>query len=222
MATTRDATTGEKQIEGDYLLNAQGEDVVAGTRVTERVSKLKDDMPEVWDEFEEITQKLEQHYREMQDVEFTVERGKLWMLQTRDGKRTAQAAVRIAVDQAEEDLISREEAVLRVSPEQIDFFLHPQFPVKTKKKARLLANGLNVSPGAAVGVVAMDADLAEQWSEEGKQVIMVPARNQTGRCTRHVGGTRNFDQPRWSYQSCSPGSTPIWQTPRWWVWPSYK
>ncbi|NOX63038.1 MAG: pyruvate, phosphate dikinase [Chloroflexi bacterium] len=178
VAMTRNATTGEKHIEGDFLINAQGEDVVAGIRVTERVDKLAEYMPEVWDEFVAICEKLEKHYREMQDVEFTIERGKLWMLQTRDGKRTAQAAVRIAVDLADEGLITREEAVMRVTPEQVDFFLHPQFPIEAKKEAkaegRLIATGLNVSPGAAVGVVAFDADLAEEWAkEDGKPVIMV-------------------------------------------------
>lgn len=178
VAMTRNATTGENKIEGDYLLNAQGEDVVAGIRVTERVEQLGEDMPTTWQEFVAITKRLEQHYRDMQDVEFTVERGKLWMLQTRNGKRTAQAAVRIAADIAEEGLISREEAVLRVTPEQVDFFLHPQFEAAAKKKAKesglLLATGLNVSPGAAVGMIAFDADLAEAWvKKEGRKVIMV-------------------------------------------------
>ncbi len=177
VAMTRNATTGEDHIEGDYLLNAQGEDVVAGIRVTERVSKMAEDMPAAWEQFVDIAEKLEKHYREMQDVEFTIERNKLWMLQTRDGKRTAQAAVRIAVDQTDEGLISKEEAVMRVTPEQVDFFLHPQFDTAAKKAAaeqgRLLATGLNVSPGAAVGVVAFDADLAEAWAKEGKKVIMV-------------------------------------------------
>ncbi|NLI81721.1 MAG: pyruvate, phosphate dikinase [Deltaproteobacteria bacterium] len=178
VAMTRNATTGERKIEGDYLINAQGEDVVAGIRITDPVGNMAETMPETWRQFVEITQVLEKHYRDMQDVEFTVERGKLWMLQTRDGKRTAQAAVRIAVEMADEELISREEAVLRVSPEQVDFFLHPQFHALSKKEAksegRLLASGLNVSPGAAVGVVAFDADLAESWAKkEGKKVIMV-------------------------------------------------
>ncbi|NSW84713.1 MAG: pyruvate, phosphate dikinase [Syntrophobacteraceae bacterium] len=178
VAMTRNASTGEKKIEGDYLINAQGEDVVAGIRTTEPVEHMAETMPGPWSEFVEITQKLEKHYRNMQDVEFTVERGKLWMLQTRDGKRTAQAAVRIAVEMAEEGLISREEAVMRVTPEQVDFFLHPQFTSASKKVAkaegRLLASGLNVSPGAAVGMVAFDADLAESWAKkEGKKVIMV-------------------------------------------------
>ncbi len=178
VAMTRNATTGEKKIEGDYLINAQGEDVVAGIRVTDPVGNMAWTMPQSWEQFVGITQLLEKHYRDMQDVEFTVERGKLWMLQTRDGKRTAQAAVRIAVEMADEGLITREEAVMRVTSEQVDFFLHPQFNVDSKKAAkaegRLLASGLNVSPGAAVGVVAFDPDLAESWAKkEGKQVIMV-------------------------------------------------
>ena len=178
VALTRNGTTGENQIEGDYLINAQGEDVVAGIRLTEDLRKLKEEMPSIYDEFEQISHRLEKHYRDMQDVEFTVEKGKLWMLQTRDGKRTAQSAVRIAIEMAEDGLITREEAVMRVTPEQVDFFLHPQFDHKTTEAAKdtgnLLATGLNVSPGAAFGVVAFDADLAEAWAKkEGKQVIMV-------------------------------------------------
>jgi pyruvate,orthophosphate dikinase len=178
VALTRNGTTGENRIEGDYLTNAQGEDVVAGIRLTEDISKLKKEMPPAYEEFEQITKKLENHYREMQDVEFTIEKSKLWMLQTRDGKRTAQAAVRIAVDMVEEGLITREQAVMRVSPDQVDFFLHPQFDRDAIKKAKaagdMLATGLNVSPGAAYGVVALDADTAEAWvKKEGKAVIMV-------------------------------------------------
>ena len=178
VAMTRNGSTGQKQIEGDYLINAQGEDVVAGIRMTKDIKELKTEMPEIYAEFEQIVQRLEKHYRDMQDVEFTIEKGKLWMLQTRDGKRTAQAAVRIAVDMAEEGLINQEEAVLRVSPEQVDFFLHPQFdPNATraaKAEGKFLAKGLNVSPGAACGIVAFDADLAETWAKKnGKDVIMV-------------------------------------------------
>ena len=127
VALTRSGTTGERRIEGDYLTNAQGEDVVAGIRKTKDLSELKKEMPEVHAEFERVAMLLENHYREMQDVEFTIEKGKLWMLQTRDGKRTSQAAVRIAVDMAEEGLITKEEALMRVTPEQLDFFFHPQF-----------------------------------------------------------------------------------------------
>jgi pyruvate,orthophosphate dikinase len=178
VSTTRNISTGEDEIEGDYLLNAQGEDVVAGIRITKPIEELKAELPDAYAELEEISQKLEKHYREVQDVEFTIERGELWMLQTRDSKRTAQAAVRIAADLADEGLISREEAVLRISPDQVDFFLHPQFDLKIMETAssegRMLAIGLNVSPGAAVGQVALDADRAEAWAkEEGRQVIMV-------------------------------------------------
>jgi pyruvate,orthophosphate dikinase len=173
VAMSRNATTGENEIEGDFLVNAQGEDVVAGIRPTKRMADMATEMPELYEDFAGIARTLESHYREMQDMEFTVERGKLWLLQTRDGKRTAQAAVRIAVDFAEEGLIDRTEAVMRVDPDQVDFFLHPQFSPTAIKTAQRLASGLNVSPGAAVGVVAFDADLAEEWAQEGREVIMV-------------------------------------------------
>ncbi|MDX9786488.1 MAG: pyruvate, phosphate dikinase [Desulfobacterales bacterium] len=178
VAMTRNSSTGEKRIEGDYLLNAQGEDVVAGIRLTQDIGSLKDKMPEVWGQFETLAGKLENFFRDMQDMEFTIEKGKLWMLQTRNGKRSAKAAVRIAVAMAEEGLISREEAVLRITPDQVDFFMHPQFKPEAKKEARvhnlLLATGLNVSPGAAVGMVAFDANLAESWAlKDKKPVIMV-------------------------------------------------
>ncbi|MBW1841255.1 MAG: pyruvate, phosphate dikinase [Deltaproteobacteria bacterium] len=178
VALTRNGAIGENRIEGDYLTNAQGEDVVAGIRLTNDILEMQKEMPEAYAEFEQICQQLEKHYREMQDVEFTVEKGKLWMLQTRDGKRTAQAAVRIAIEMADEGLITREEAVMRVSPAQVDFFLHPQFDPEAIKEAKeagdMLAIGLNVSPGAAFGVIALDADTAESWSnKEGKQVVMV-------------------------------------------------
>jgi len=178
VAMTRSGATGEKQIEGDYLTNAQGEDVVAGIRLTKPIEQLKVEMPAAYEEFAQICSRLEGHYREMQDVEFTIERGKLWMLQTRDAKRTAQAAVRIAVEMAEEGLISREQAVLRVTPEHVDFFLHPQFDKAMVKRAveagQRLGAGLNVSPGAAVGQIALDADIAERWAkQEGRPVVMV-------------------------------------------------
>ena len=178
VAMTRSGATGENQIEGDYLTNAQGEDVVAGIRHTKPIEQLKVEMPASYADFAEICRKLELHYKEMQDVEFTIERGKLWMLQTRDAKRTAQAAVRIAVDMVEEGLITKEQAVMRVTPDHVDFFLHPQFDKAMVKKAieagDRLATGLNVSPGAAVGQIALDADTAERWAkQDGKQVIMV-------------------------------------------------
>ncbi len=174
VAMSRDASTGEKEPEGDFLVNAQGEDVVAGIRHTQPLSELKDIMPKAYQEFLDIAAKLEKHYRNMQDMEFTIENGKLWLLQTRDGKRTAQAEVKIAVDMVEEGLITKEEAVWRVKPAQVDFFLHPQLDNEALKTAKKVASGLNVSPGAAVGVVAFDADTAERWAkEENRKVIMV-------------------------------------------------
>ena len=178
VVTTRNVSTGEKEIEGDYLTNAQGEDVVAGIRQTKRIAAMKDEMPKLYAQFERICKKLEKHYREVQDVEFTIERGKLWMLQTRDAKRTAKAAVRIAVDLAEERLISKAEAVMRVKPEHVDFFLHPQFDPEGKiaaiERGDRIATGLNVSPGAASGALAFDPDTAEAWGKgEKKDVIMV-------------------------------------------------
>lgn len=173
VAMSRNASTGEPHIEGDFLVNAQGEDVVAGIRVTQRIEEMADVMPELYDEFAQISRRLEEHYKEMQDMEFTIEQGKLWLLQTRNGKRTAQAAVRIAVDMVDEGLITKKEAVRRVTPEQIDFFLHPQFDSEAIAQIAPFATGLNVSPGAAVGVVAFDADTAERWAkQEGRQVIM--------------------------------------------------
>jgi pyruvate,orthophosphate dikinase len=178
VAFTRDPATGEKKMYGDYLLNAQGEDVVAGIRNTAKIETMVNELPEAYKQFMEITDRLEKHYKEMQDVEFTIERGKLWMLQTRNGKRTAKAAVKIAVDMANEGLISKEEAVLRVTPDQVDTLLHPQFDIKAMDKAktegRFFAKGVNASPGAAVGQIYFDADTAERMAKEHKQdVIMV-------------------------------------------------
>ena len=181
VATTRNVSTGDNRLEGDYLLNAQGEDVVAGTRPTLPIAQLERDMPRAYAQLEKIARQLERHHREVQDIEFTVERNTLWMLQTRDAKRTAQAALRIAVDLANEKLITRKEAVLRVKPEHVDLFLHPQLEPKAVKAARaegrLLATGLNVSPGAAVGQLAFDADTAEAWAKAKRPVVMI--RNET-------------------------------------------
>lgn len=177
VAFTRNPSTGEKKFFGDYLLNAQGEDVVAGIRNTKPVEQLAVDMPEVYQQLLEYADKLERYYRDMQDMEFTIERGKLWMLQTRNGKRTPRAAVKIAVDMANEGLITRQEAILRVTPKDVDTFLHPQFDEQAVKRAkaegRLLATGVNASPGAAVGMLAFDADTAEAWGKAGKDVIMI-------------------------------------------------
>ena len=177
VAFTRDPATGEKRLYGEYLENAQGEDVVAGIRTPMKISQLKEVMPEIYEQFVGVTQLLEQHYRDMQDMEFTVERGKLWMLQTRTGKRTAAAAVKIAVDMVHEGLITKEEAVMRVKPEEVDQLLHPFFDPEAKLKAEesgdLLATGLNASPGAGTGVAVFDAKKAQEWAQEGKAVILV-------------------------------------------------
>lgn len=178
VAFTRDPQTGDNVMFGDYLLNAQGEDVVAGIRNTEKIINLKKDLPEAYNQFMEITSMLEKHYRDMQDVEFTIENKKLWMLQTRNGKRTAKAAVKMAVDMVNEGLITKRDAVMRVTPENVDTLLHPQFDPKaiaaSKKNGSYFASGVNASPGAAVGRIYFDADTTERMAKEQKQdVIMV-------------------------------------------------
>ncbi len=171
VAFTRNPSTGKKELYGEYLLNAQGEDVVAGTRTPNPISQLKQELPKVYDEFAAITGLLEQHYRDMQDCEFTIERGKLWMLQTRTGKRSGAAAVRVAVEMVGEKLIDRATAVQRVTPEQLDQLLHPTVDPKTK--ATVLATGLPASPGAAQGQVVFSPDEAEELAREGAQVVLV-------------------------------------------------
>jgi len=177
VAFTRNPATGEKEIYGEYLLNAQGEDVVAGIRTPSKISKLQEELPEVYKQFLEIAQRLEQHYRDMQDLEFTVEKGRLYMLQTRSAKRTAAAAVRVAVDMVKEGLISEEEAVKRVEPAQVYQLLLPRFDEEEKATAtlngRLLARGLNASPGAACGQAVFDADRAEELGKAGVPVVLV-------------------------------------------------
>lgn len=171
VAFTRDPATGEKKFFGEFLFNAQGEDVVAGIRTPLKIDELKEKMPAVYDQLVEIAKRLENYYRDMQDIEFTVERGKLWMLQTRSGKRTAQAAVKIAVDMAEEGIISKEEAVLRVEPNQINQLLHRQ--IDPSAKVTVIAKGLNASPGAATGKAVFDAETAKEWAQNGEKVILV-------------------------------------------------
>jgi pyruvate, orthophosphate dikinase len=171
VAFTRNPSTGKKELYGEYLLNAQGEDVVAGTRTPNPISQLKKELPKVYEQFNAITQLLEKHYHDMQDCEFTIERGKLWMLQTRTGKRTGAAAVRIAVDMASEKLIDRATAVRRVTPEHLDQLLHPTVDPKTD--AQVLATGLPASPGAAQGQVVFSPDEAEEMAKEGTQVVLV-------------------------------------------------
>jgi pyruvate,orthophosphate dikinase len=171
VAFTRDPITGEHKLYGDYLLNAQGEDVVAGIRKTERIDALGRDMPEVYAEFERIAEQLEKHYRDVQDLEFTVEQGRLYMLQTRAAKRTAEAAINIAVDMEEEGLITPEEAVLRVEPRQVESLLHRRLdPDATVEE---IGTGVPASPGAAIGAAVFDADVAEERGRAGEQVILV-------------------------------------------------
>ncbi|MCL4498924.1 MAG: pyruvate, phosphate dikinase [Chloroflexi bacterium] len=177
VAFSREPTTGEKKLYGEYLLNAQGEDVVAGVRTPQKIEVLKQELPQIYAQFASIAERLERHYRDMQDMEFTVERGKLWMLQTRTGQRTAQAAVKIAVDMVNERLITKEEAVQRVDPNSAYQLLLPRFDQKAKdeaqKNGRLLATGLNASPGAARGKAVFDADRAVEMGSAGEPVILV-------------------------------------------------
>jgi len=171
VAFTRNPSTGEKHLYGEFLINAQGEDVVAGTRTPQPLFELSGQMPQVYNQFQAICDQLEPHYRDMQDVEFTVQKGKLWMLQTRNGKRTGAAAVQIAVDMAAEGLISQEEALLRVTPDQLDQLLHPTFDEASPKD--VIAEGLPASPGAATGQVVFNSEEAETQAAEGQQVILV-------------------------------------------------
>jgi len=181
VAFTRNPATGENMFYGEYLVNAQGEDVVAGIRTPQPVNEttksdpshqtLQEIMPEVYDELEAIYLKLEDHYRDMQDIEFTIQKNKLWMLQTRNGKRTAAAAVRIAVEMVKENMIDKDTAVMRVEPDALDQLLHPMFDPKADKK--VITSGLPASPGAATGRIVFHADDAEEWAEKGEVVILV-------------------------------------------------
>lgn len=171
VAFTRNPSTGEHVLYGEYLINAQGEDVVAGIRTPQPIQTLKDEMPAVFKQFSETCKRLEQHYQEMQDIEFTVERGNLFILQTRNGKRTAQAAIRIAVEMVEEGIIDKKTALLRVDPDQLNQLLHRR--IDDKYERTLLAKGLPASPGAATGQVVFDADEAEELGNAGKKVILV-------------------------------------------------
>ena len=173
VAFTRNPATGEKALFGEYLINAQGEDVVAGIRTPSHISKLAEDMPEVYKQFADIANRLEEHYADMQDMEFTIENGKLYMLQTRNGKRTAAAALKIAVDLVDEGKISEDTAVLRVEPKQLDALLHPQFDAKALKAAKPIGKGLAASPGAACGKVVFTAEDAKAWHENGEKVVLV-------------------------------------------------
>ena len=173
VAFTRNPATGEKALFGEYLINAQGEDVVAGVRTPSPISKLQEDMPEVYQQFADIADQLERHYKDMQDMEFTIENGKLYMLQTRSGKRTAAAAIKVAVDLVDEGMIDEKQAVCRVDPKQLDALLHPTFDPEALKKAAVIGKGLAASPGAACGRVVFTAEDAKQWHDRGEKVILV-------------------------------------------------
>ena len=173
VAFTRNPATGEKKLYGEFLMNAQGEDVVAGIRTPQPIEKLRSIMPKAYDEFVVICGRLEKHYRDMQDMEFTIEDEKLYMLQTRNGKRTAAAALKIACDLVEEGLITQKAAVLMIDPKQLDALLHPQFEVKALKNAKPIGSGLAASPGAACGRVVFTAADAVEWNERGEKVILV-------------------------------------------------
>ncbi|MBC8545019.1 pyruvate, phosphate dikinase [Bianquea renquensis] len=173
VAFTRNPATGENGIFGEYLINAQGEDVVAGIRTPQPITKLEEDMPEVYKQFMEIASKLENHYRDMQDMEFTIENGKLYFLQTRNGKRTAAAALKIAVDLVDEGMLTEKEAVMKVEPKQLDQLLHPNFDAAALKAAKVVAKGLAASPGAAAGRVYFTAEDAKEAGARGERVVLV-------------------------------------------------
>ena len=173
VAFTRDPATGEKKLMGEFLINAQGEDVVAGVRTPQPIAEMKDVMPEVYEQFTNVCSILENHYRDMQDMEFTIQDRKLFMLQTRNGKRTAQAALKIACDLVDEGMRTEEEAVAMIDPRNLDTLLHPQFDAKALKAATPMGKGLGASPGAACGKVVFTADDAVAWAEKGEKVVLV-------------------------------------------------
>ena len=173
VAFTRDPATGAKGLFGEFLTNAQGEDVVAGVRTPMHISEMEQKFPEAFAEFKKVCQTLESHYRDMQDMEFTVEHGKLYMLQTRNGKRTAQAALKIACDLVDEGMRTEQEAVLMIDPRNLDTLLHPQFDAAALKKAEAIGKGLGASPGAACGKVVFTADDADAWKARGEKVVLV-------------------------------------------------
>ena len=173
VAFTRNPATGEKKLFGEFLMNAQGEDVVAGVRTPQTIDQLAEVMPEVYEQFTKICATLEYHYRDMQDMEFTIENKKLFMLQTRNGKRTAAAALKIACDLVDEGMITEKEAVLMIEPKSLDSLLHPQFDVEALKKAKPVAQGLAASPGAACGQIVFSAEDATEWAQKGHKVVLV-------------------------------------------------
>ncbi len=207
VAFTRNPSTGEHVLYGEYLINAQGEDVVAGIRTPQPIHTLQNEMPEVYQQFAQTCQRLEQHYKDMQDIEFTVEKGKLYILQTRTGKRTAQAAIRIAVEMEQEGIIDKKTAILRVDPDQLNQLLHRRIDETFERKQ--LAKGLPASPGAATGQVVFDADEAEILGNEGKKVILVRPETTPDDIHGIVAAQASCHQP-WRYDkpcgSCCQGN----------------
>ena len=197
VAFTRDPATGANGLFGEFLTNAQGEDVVAGVRTPMHISEMETKFPEAFAQFKEVCKTLENHYRDMQDMEFTVEHGKLYMLQTRNGKRTAQAALKIACDLVDEGMRSEQEAVLMIDPRNLDTLLHPQFDAKALKAAKPLGRGLGASPGAACGKVVFSAEDAENWKARGEKVVLVRLETSpediTGMKASQTDGTRYFN-----------------------------
>ena len=171
VAFTRDPATGAKGLFGEFRTNAQGEDVVAGVRTPMHISEMEEKFPEAFSQFTDVCKTLENHYRDMQDMEFTVEHGKLFMLQTRNGKRTAQAALKIACDLVDEGMRTEQEAVAMIDPRNLDTLLHPQFDAEAVKKAEPIGKALGAAPGAACGKVVFTADDAKEWADRGEKVV---------------------------------------------------
>ena len=203
VAFTRDPATGEKGLFGEFLTNAQGEDVVAGVRTPMQITEMERKFPEAFIEFKNVCKTLEKHYRDMQDMEFTVEHGKLYMLQTRNGKRTAQAALKIACDLVDEGMRTEEEAVAMIDPRNLDTLLHPQFDQKVLKRATALGKGIGASPGAACGKVVFSAEDAVEWAKRGEKVSSCPPGDITGGYYRYEIRTGNLDSPRRNDFPCS-------------------
>ena len=173
VAFTRNPATGEKKLFGEFLMNAQGEDVVAGVRTPQTIDQLKEVSPTAYAQFVDVCNKLEAHYKDMQDMEFTIQEGQLFMLQTRNGKRTAAAALKIACDLYDEGALTKEEAIMKVEPQQLDTLLHPQFDPEVLKNAKPVASGLAASPGAACGQIVFSANDAIEWKKQGKKTVLV-------------------------------------------------
>ena len=199
VAFSRNPATGKNEIFGEFLMNAQGEDVVAGIRTPQSIEKLKEVNENAYNDFVMYAKKLENHYKDMQDMEFTIEHGKLYMLQTRNGKRTANAALKIAVDLVAEDMIDRKEAILRIEPKQLEQLLHPSFNAQKLKTAKPIAKGLAASPGAATGKVVFTAERAKELAEAGeKEMILVRLETSPEDIEGMVVCNRSFNSKRWN------------------------